>query len=104
MGRTVRGALSDVIKGKNIEMSEKDLEDSAMTKALEKWYMIFATGPESWPSDFDLRAAVRNHKLDDMKLLFGNRSHGTFSDEDLASCSLPSGTACFRQRSQEQWP
>lgn len=56
-GKTIRGAFSDVINFGNIELSERELEESAMTKALEKWY--------------------RNHRLDDMKLVFGNRSHGT---------------------------
>ena len=76
-GKTIRGAFSDVINFGNIELSERELEESAMTKALEKWYLIFSTGPESWPNGFDLRAAVRNHRLDDMKLVFGNRSHGS---------------------------
>ena len=48
-----------------------------MNKALEKWYKIFATGREAWPRGFDLSAAVRNHRLDDMRLVFGSRSHGT---------------------------
>ena len=48
-GKTVRGAFSDVINFGNIDLSERDLEETAMTKALEKWYMIFSTGPESWP-------------------------------------------------------
>ena len=72
-----RGAFSDVINFRNIDVSERDLEESAMTKALEKWYMIFSTGPKSWPNGFDLRAAVRDHRLEDMQLVFGNRSHGT---------------------------
>ena len=76
-GKTVRRAYSDVINFRNIDLSERDLEESAMTKALEKWYMIFSTGPESWPKGFDLRAAVRDHRLDDMQLVCGNRSHGT---------------------------
>ena len=75
--KTSRGAYSDVINFRNIELSEKELEETAMTKALEKWYMIFSTGPEAWPTGFDLHAAVHNHRLEDMKLVFGNRSHGT---------------------------
>ena len=76
-GKTVRGAFSDVIDFRNTDISEKDVEDSAMNKALEKWYKIFATGREAWPRGFDLSAAVRNHRLDDMRLVFGSRSHGT---------------------------
>lgn len=76
-GKVVRGAFSDVINFRNTELSEKELEEAAMTKALEKWYMIFSTGPEAWPVGFDPRAAVHNHQLEDMKLVFGNRSHGT---------------------------
>jgi len=90
-GKTIRGAFSDVINFGNIELSERELEESAMTKALEKWYLIFSTGPESWPNGFDLRAAVRNHRLDDMKLVFGNRSHGSILRRGQASCNSQSG-------------
>ena len=70
-GKAVRAAFSDVITFRNANVCVRDLEESAMTKVLEKWYLIFSTGLESWPNGFDLRAAVRNHRLEDI------RSHGT---------------------------
>ena len=75
--KTVRGAFSDVIDFRNTDISERDVEDLAMTRALEKWYKIFSTGREAWPRGFDLGASVRNHRLDDMRLVFGSRSHST---------------------------
>lgn len=75
--RPVRGCFSDAINFNNTDVSEKDIEDLSMTKALEKWYLIFSTGREAWPKGFDLSTAVRNHQLDDMRLVFGSRSHGT---------------------------
>lgn len=76
-GRVVRGIFSEVINFGRTDASEKDLEDSAMRKSLEKWYRIFATGREAWPRGFDLSEAIRNHQLDEMKWVFGNRSAGT---------------------------
>ena len=37
----------------------------------------FSSGREAWPRGFDLSAAIREHRLTDMQILFGNRSHGT---------------------------
>ena len=75
--KSIRGCFSDAINFKTTDVSEKDVEESAMTRALEKWYLVFSTGREAWPKGFDLTNAVHHHQLDDMRLVFGSRSHGT---------------------------
>ena len=74
-GKTVRGVYSEVINFDST-LTEQEVEEAAMTRALEKWYVIFSSGREAWPRGFDLSAAIRSHRLDDMQVLFGNRSHG----------------------------
>ena len=74
--RTKRGAYSEVINF-NCRMTEREVEESALRKALEVWYLVFASGQESWPQGFDLRQAVELHRLEDMKLIFGNKSPNT---------------------------
>lgn len=74
--RTVRGAYSDVINFDN-SLTEAEIEEHSMGKALEKWYAIFSTGEEAWPRGFNLRSAILEHRLDDMRLIFGSRGHGT---------------------------
>jgi hypothetical protein len=74
--KTRRGAFSDVINFKN-DMTEQEVEDNLMCKAHEKWYLILATGEEAWPECFNLRGAIHQHKLDDMRLVFGSRSPNT---------------------------
>ena len=77
LGRTIRGVYSEVINF-DTTLTEQEVEEAAMTRALEKWYMIFSSGREAWPRGFDLSAAaIREHRLTDMQILFGNRSHGT---------------------------
>ena len=76
LGKTVRGVYSEVINFETT-LTEQEVEEAAMTRALEKWYMIFSSGREAWPRGFDLSAAIREHRLSDMQILFGNRSHGT---------------------------
>lgn len=44
-GKTVRGAFSDVINFKNTDVTERGVEEIAMTKALEKWYLIGGMAP-----------------------------------------------------------
>lgn len=75
-GRAPRGCFSEVINF-DINMTEQEVEESSMTKALEKWYYVFASGSGAWPKGFDFRLAVREHRLEDMKVVFGNRSYGT---------------------------
>ena len=53
------------------------MEDNLERKALEKWYLIFASGEDAWPEGFDLRVAVAEHRLSEMKLVFGTRSPNT---------------------------
>ena len=74
--RTKRGAYSEVINFDSA-LTEKEVEDAAMVRALEKWYVVFSSGNEAWPSGFDLHAAVASHSLDDMRTIFGCRSHNT---------------------------
>ena len=74
--KTIRGVYSEVINFDST-LTEQEVEEAAMTRALEKWYMIFSSGREAWPRGFDLSAAIREHRLADMQVLFGNRSHGT---------------------------
>ena len=76
LGRTIRGVYSEVINF-DTTLTEQEVEEAAMTRALEKWYLIFSSGREAWPRGFDLSAAIREHRLSDMQILFGNRSHGT---------------------------
>ena len=76
LGRTIRGVYSEVINF-DTTLTEREVEEAAMTRALEKWYLIFSSGREAWPRGFDLSAAIREHRLTDMQILFGNRSHGT---------------------------
>ena len=75
-GRAPRGCFSEVINF-DVDMTEQEVEESSMTKALEKWYYVFASGRGAWPRGFDFRLAVREHRLEDMKVGFGNRSCGT---------------------------
>ena len=44
-GKTVRGAFSDVTNFKNTDVTERGVEEIAMTKALEKWYLIGGMAP-----------------------------------------------------------
>ena len=71
-----RGAFSEVINF-NLDFSEQEMEDNLERKALEKWYLIFASGEDAWPEGFNLRVAVAEHRLSDMKLIFGTRSPNT---------------------------
>lgn len=71
-----RGCYGDAINF-NLDLSQAEVEEKANRQALEKWYVVFATGPEAWPRGFDLHEAVRDKKLEDMKLVFGNRSINT---------------------------
>jgi len=71
-----RGAFSEVINFK-LDFSEQDMEDHLERKALEKWYPIFSSGEDAWPEGFDLRVAIEEHKLSEMKLVFGTRSPNT---------------------------
>lgn len=71
-----RGAFSEVINF-NLDFSEQEMEDNLERKALEKWYLIFASGEEAWPEGFNLRVAIAEHKLSDMKMVFGTRSPNT---------------------------
>ena len=71
-----RGAFSEVIRF-DINLSEQEVEDKLSRQALEKWYLIFASGEEAWPMGFNLRNAIAEHKLEDMKLIFGNKSPNT---------------------------
>ena len=74
--RTRRGAFSEVINF-GISMSQEEVDDKAVRQALEKWYVIFSTSEGSWPKGFDLRQAIREHDLDSLKIVFGNRSANT---------------------------
>lgn len=74
--RIRRGCYGDVIKFK-LDLSEAEVEEKATRQALEKWYVVFSTGAEAWPRGFDLHDAVPHRKLEDMKLVFGNRSTNT---------------------------
>ena len=76
VGRTTRGVYSEVINF-DTTLTEQEVEEAAMTRALEKWYLIFSSGRDAWPRGFDLSAAIREHRLADMQILFGSRSHGT---------------------------
>ena len=53
------------------------MEDHLERKALEKWYLIFSSGEDAWPEGFDLRLAIAEHRLSEMKLVFGTRSLNT---------------------------
>ena len=74
--KVTRGYYGEVINFK-MDLSENELEEKQLRQALEKWYVVFATGEDAWPRGFDLRNAVRLHRLEDMKLVFGNRSANT---------------------------
>lgn len=71
-----RGCYGDVINFK-IDLTQAEVEEKANRQALEKWYVVFSSGPEAWPRGFDLHVAVRDKRLEDMKLVFGNRSINT---------------------------
>ena len=71
-----RGCYGEAINFK-LDLSEAEVEEKANRQALEKWYVVFSSGEEAWPRGFDLHDAVRHRKLDDMKLVFGNRSTNT---------------------------
>ena len=45
------------------------MEDSLERKALEKWYLVSASGQDAWPEGFDLRSVIKQHRLLDMKLV-----------------------------------
>ena len=75
-GKAPRGCFSEVINFE-VDMTEQEVEETSMMKALEKWYYVFASGRGAWPRGFDFRRAVREHRLEDMKVVFGNRSFGT---------------------------
>ena len=81
--RTMRGAYSEVINFK-CSMTEQEVEENASRKALEVWYLIFSSGQESWPQGFDLRQSVELHRLDDMKLIVGNKSPSTIARRGMS--------------------
>ena len=74
--RVKRGCYSDAINFK-LDLSQAEVEEKATRQALEKWYVVFASGEEAWPRGFDLHDAILHKKLGDMKLVFGNRSINT---------------------------
>lgn len=74
--RIRRGCYREAINFK-FDVSEAEVEEKAMRQALEKWYVVFATGEEAGPKGFDLHEAVQLRRLEDMKLVFGNRSTNT---------------------------
>ena len=108
--KTRRGAYSEVINF-GCKMTEKEVEENSLRKALEVWYLIFASGPESWPQGFDLRHTVERHRLDDMKLIFGNKSPNTiirrgssmlafvkwYRTQYFAMCPFPTNAAVIEE-------
>lgn len=64
--KVTRGCYGEVVNFR-MGLSENDVEEKQLRQALEKWYVVFATGEDAWPRGFDLRNAVRLHRLEDMK-------------------------------------
>lgn len=71
-----RGSYQDIIVFK-LTLSERELEDMKVSRALEKWYLLFRTGRQAWPAECDLDRLIDEDRVMDLRRFFGSRSSGT---------------------------
>ena len=101
--RIRRGCYREAINFK-FDVSEAEVEEKAMRQALEKWYVVFATGEEAGPKGFDLHEAVQLRRLEDMKLVFGTEAPTPSSGGAPPWSSLWPGTRPdFSTCARSQW-
>eukprot|EP00435_Cladocopium_sp_Y103_P014911 s1303_g3.t1 len=61
----------------DLNISDAELDQKAWSTALEKWYVIFASGRPAWPRGYDLDEAIDSHEVMGLRKVFGNRSANT---------------------------
>ena len=72
----VRGSYQEVIDFR-LTLDETEIHDTKWERALEKWYIIFARGRESWPQGYDIDEIVAAKGVGGLRPIFGTRSHNT---------------------------
>ena len=72
----IRGSYQEVIDFR-LTLDETEIHDTKWERALEKWYIIFARGRESWPKGYDIDDIVAARGVGGLRPIFGTRSHNT---------------------------
>ncbi len=72
----IRGSYQEVIDFR-LTLDESEIHDTKWKRALEKWYIIFARGRESWPQRYDINDIVATRGVGGLRPIFGTRSHNT---------------------------
>ena len=73
---TRRGSDQEVIDFR-LTLDESEIHDTKWKRALEKWYIIFARGRDSWPKGYDIDDIVTTKGVGGLRPIFGTRSHNT---------------------------
>ena len=72
----IRGSYQEVIDFR-LTLDESEIHDTKWKRALEKWYIIFARGRDSWPKGYDIDDIVTTKGVGGLRPIFGTRSHNT---------------------------
>lgn len=62
LSNQVRGSFEDIVDFK-LNLDDQDLEARKLSVALEKWYLIFRSGRNAWPRNFDLDHMVSDSQV-----------------------------------------
>ena len=72
----IRHSYQEVIDFR-LTLDESEIHDTKWKRALEKWYIIFARGRDSWPKGYDIDDIVTTKGAGGLRPIFGTRSHNT---------------------------
>ena len=72
----IRGSFHECIDFK-LTLADTEILAARWSRALEKWYLIFARGRSGWPEGYDIYDIVSKKGLSGLRPLFGSRSQNT---------------------------
>ena len=72
----IRGSFHECIDFK-LTLADSEILAARWSRALEKWYLIFARGRSGWPEGYDIYDIVSKRGLSGLRPLFGSRSQNT---------------------------
>jgi len=72
----IRGSFHECIDFK-LTLADSEIFAARWSRALEKWYLIFARGRSGWPEGYDIYDIVAKRGLSGLRPLFGSRSQNT---------------------------
>ena len=72
----IRGSDQEVIDFR-LTLDDKEIHECSWQRALEKWYVVFARGRESWPRGYDIDDIIARRGVGGLRPIFGTRSHNT---------------------------